>query len=69
MAKGYDIRRARRDRERERDLCGETLAEARRRQTGDGREIGDHLTKRHCRETFDLFQPRTLDLFTDRRDH
>ena len=64
MSTGYDIRRARRDKERQRALCGESIDDYRRRAAPTNRP-GDHLGRARCVDTFDLFGARNLDLFTD----
>lgn len=69
MSTSYDIRRARRQKERERAAFGETLAEYHARERGqNGASIGAHLPRARDRNTPNLFTglrrgQTTVDLF------
>lgn len=62
MSRSYDIRRARRERERQRDLCGETLADFHARETPARTAPGAGIPRARCDRTVSLF-----DGFTDRQ--
>lgn len=53
--KGYDIRRARREAERQRDLCGETLAEYRAKADPTPTTPGTGIPHVRCVANYDLF--------------
>jgi hypothetical protein len=57
MSKGYEIRAARRARERERNLCGETLAEYHARENPARAAPGADIPRVRCHATHDLFGP------------
>lgn len=62
MSRAYDIRAARRARERERDLCGETLAEYQARAHAKAptlQQVYRSHPKVRCDHTPNLFDGRT----------
>lgn len=57
MSRSYDIRRARREAERQRNLCGETLADYRNRQNPTPLTPGADIPRVRCDANYDLFGP------------
>lgn len=55
--RSYDIRRARREAERQRNLCGETLSEYRAKANPTPTRPGADIPHARCAANYDLFGP------------